>query len=115
MMIVPTLCVGMPTRTLRVRSQIWRRCAPKLQRYPRHALGSLIPQSVPFVTQSVTGCIPTQSVGTIRYLPSPQRSSPDPRSLAAAGDDQAGPDHQQAEQAGRDDFDTVLFLDQHDR
>ncbi|WP_205940684.1 hypothetical protein, partial [Pseudomonas viridiflava] len=37
----------------------------KLQRYPRHALGSLNPQSVPFVTRSVTGSIPTQSVGTI--------------------------------------------------
>jgi hypothetical protein len=38
-MIVPTLCVGMPPGTLRV---------------PLHK-----------VTQSVTGCIPTQSVGTI--------------------------------------------------
>ena len=37
-MIVPTLCVGMPPGTLRV---------------PTH------------VTQSVTGCIPTRSVGTI--------------------------------------------------
>ncbi|WP_205919910.1 hypothetical protein, partial [Pseudomonas viridiflava] len=41
------------------------RCVDKLQRYPRHALGSLNPQSVPFVTRSVTGSIPTQSVGTI--------------------------------------------------
>ncbi len=55
MMIVPTLCVGMPPRTLRVRSRMWRICVPKLQRYPRHALGSLNPQSVPFVTRSVTG------------------------------------------------------------
>src|SRR5687767_4849537 len=38
-MIVPTLCVGMPPRTLCVRR---------------------------YVTRSVTGCIPTQSVGTIR-------------------------------------------------
>ncbi|WP_205868984.1 hypothetical protein, partial [Pseudomonas viridiflava] len=38
-LIVPTLCVGMPLRTLRVRSGMWRRCVPKLQRYPRHALG----------------------------------------------------------------------------
>ncbi len=65
MMIVPTLCVGMPPRTLRVRSGMSRRCVPKLQLYPRHALGSLNPQSVPFVTRSVTGGIPTQSVGTI--------------------------------------------------
>ncbi len=66
MMIVPTLCVGMPPRTLCVRSRMWRRCVPKLQLYPRHALGLLNPQSVPFVTRSVTGGIPTQSVGTIR-------------------------------------------------
>ncbi len=65
MMIVPTLCVGMPPRTLRVRSRMWRRCVDKLQRYPRHALGLLNPQSVPFVTRSVTGGMPTQSVGTI--------------------------------------------------
>jgi len=45
MMIVPTLRVGMPPRTLRVRSGMWRRCVPKLQRYPRHALGLLNPQS----------------------------------------------------------------------
>ena len=64
-LIVPTLRVGMPPRTLRVRSRMWRRFAPKLQRYPRHALGSLDPQSVPFVTQSVTGGMPTRSVGTI--------------------------------------------------
>ncbi len=51
-MIVPTLCVGMHLRTLRVRSRMWRRCVLKLQRYPRHALGSLNPQSVPFVTRS---------------------------------------------------------------
>ncbi len=63
MMIVPTLCVGMPPRTLRVRSGMWRRCVPKLQRYPRHALGLLNPQSVPFVTQSVTGGMPTRSDG----------------------------------------------------
>ena len=63
MLIVPTLCVGMPPRTLRVRSRTWRRCVPKLQRYPRHALGSLSPQSVPFVTRSVTGGMPTRSDG----------------------------------------------------
>ncbi|WP_205855589.1 hypothetical protein, partial [Pseudomonas viridiflava] len=40
----------------------------KLQRYPRHALGPLNPQSVPFVTRSVTGCITTQSVVTITDL-----------------------------------------------
>ncbi len=62
-LIVPTLCVGMPLRTLRVRSRMWRRCVDKLQRYPRHALGSLNPQSVPFVTRSVTGCMPTRSDG----------------------------------------------------
>ncbi len=67
-LIVPTLRVGMPLRTLRVRSRMWRRCAPKLQRYPRHAPGSLNPQSVPFVTRSVTGGIPTQSVGTITTI-----------------------------------------------
>ncbi len=44
-LIVPTLRVGMPLRTLRVRSRMWRRCVPKLQRYPRHALGLLNPQS----------------------------------------------------------------------
>ncbi len=60
-LIVPTLRVGMPLRTLRVRSRMWRRCVLKLQRYPRHAFGSLNPQSVPFVTRSVTGGIPTQS------------------------------------------------------
>ncbi len=59
-LIVPTLRVGMPLRTLRVRSRMWRRCVPKLQRYPRHALGSLDPQSVQFVTRSVTGCMSTQ-------------------------------------------------------
>ncbi len=64
-LIVPTLRVGMPLRTLRVRSRMWRRCAPKLQRYPRHAPGSLNPQSMPFVTRSVTGGIPTRSMGTI--------------------------------------------------
>ncbi len=64
-LIVPTLRVGMPLRTLRVRYRMWRRCVPKLQRYPRHAFSSLNPQSVPFVTRSVTGGIPTQSVGTI--------------------------------------------------
>ena len=42
-----------------------RRCVHKLQRYPRHALGSLNPQFGPFVTRSVTGCIPTRSMGTI--------------------------------------------------
>ncbi len=62
-LIVPKLRVGMPLRTLRVRSRMSRRCAPKLQRYPRHALGSLSPQSVPFVTRSVTGCMPTRSDG----------------------------------------------------
>ncbi len=61
--IVPTLRVGMPLRTLRVRSRMWRRCVDKLQRYPRHALGSLNPQSVPFVTRSVTGGMPTRSDG----------------------------------------------------
>ncbi len=60
-LIVPTLRVGMPPRTLRVRSRMWRRCVVKLQRYPCNALGSLNPQSVPFVTQSVTGCMPTRS------------------------------------------------------
>ena len=65
MMIVPTLCVGMPPRTLRVRSRMWRRCVPKLQRYPRHAPGSPNPQSVPFVTRSVTEGMPTRSIGTI--------------------------------------------------
>ncbi len=67
MMIVPTLCVGMPPRTLRVRSRMWRRCVPKLQRYPRHALGLLNPQPVPFVTRSVTGGIPTRSDGHDQY------------------------------------------------
>jgi len=43
-MIVPMLRVGMPQWTLRVR----------------------------FGTQSVPGCIPTQSVGTINQKPSPQ-------------------------------------------
>ena len=62
-LIVPTLRVGMPPRTLRVRSGMWRRCVPKLQLYPRHALGLLNPQSVPFVTRSVTGGMPTQSDG----------------------------------------------------
>ena len=62
-LIVPTLCVGMPPRTLRVRSGMWRRCVPKLQRYPRHALGLLNPQSVPFVTRSVTGGMPTRRDG----------------------------------------------------
>ncbi len=62
-LIVPTLRVGMPLRTLRVRSRMWRRCVAKLQRYPRHALGSLSPQSVPFVTRSVTGGMPTRSDG----------------------------------------------------
>ncbi|WP_232915304.1 hypothetical protein, partial [Pseudomonas viridiflava] len=52
-LIVPTLRVGMPLRTLRVRSGMWRRCVAKLQRYPPHALGSLSPQSAPFVTRSV--------------------------------------------------------------
>ncbi len=56
MMIVPTLCVGMPPRMLRVRSEMWRRCVPKLQRYPSHALGLLNPQSVPFVTRSNGHC-----------------------------------------------------------
>ncbi|VVO07114.1 hypothetical protein PS689_03148 [Pseudomonas fluorescens] len=40
-LIVPTLRVGMPLRTLRVRSRMWRRCVDKLQRYSRHALGPL--------------------------------------------------------------------------
>ncbi|MDY0919856.1 hypothetical protein, partial [Pseudomonas viridiflava] len=62
-LIVPTLRVGMPPRTLRVRSRMWRKYVPKLQRYARHAFGSLNPQSVPFVTRSVTGGIPTQSDG----------------------------------------------------
>ncbi len=62
-LIVPTLRVGMPLRTLRVRSRMWRRCVDKLQHYPRHALGSMNPQSVPFVTRSVTGGMPTQSDG----------------------------------------------------
>ncbi|SMS12934.1 hypothetical protein CFBP1590__5348 [Pseudomonas viridiflava] len=66
-MIVPMLCVGMPPRTLRVRSGMWRRCVPKLQRYPRHALGLLNPQSVPFVTRSVTGGMPTRSDGHDQY------------------------------------------------
>ncbi|WP_205902950.1 hypothetical protein, partial [Pseudomonas viridiflava] len=60
-LIVPTLRVGMPLRTLLVRSRMWRRCVAKLQRYPRHALGSLDPQSVPFVTRSVMGGMPTRS------------------------------------------------------
>ncbi|OCX24571.1 hypothetical protein BBI10_04915 [Pseudomonas graminis] len=47
-MIVPTLRVGMPLRTLRV---------PQTTHI----------QAVE-VTQSVTGYIPTRSVGTIRYL-----------------------------------------------
>ena len=63
MMIVPTLCVGMPPKTLRVRSGMWRRCVPKLQRYPLHAPGLLNPQSVPFVTRSVTGGMPARSDG----------------------------------------------------
>ncbi len=63
MMIVTTLCVGMPPRTLRVRSGMWRRRVPRLQRYSRHALGLLNPQSVPFVTRSVTGGMPTRSDG----------------------------------------------------
>ena len=46
-MIVPTLCVGMPPWTLRVRFEV--------------------------VTRSVTGCIPTRSVGTI-YRSMPVRS-----------------------------------------
>ncbi len=62
-LIVPTLRVGMPPRTLRVRSRMSRRYVPKLQRYPRHALGSLDPQSVPCVTRSVTGGVPTRSDG----------------------------------------------------
>ncbi len=62
-LIVPTLRVGMPLRTLRVRSRMWRRCVDKLQRYPRHALGPLNSQSVPFVTRSVTGGMPTRSDG----------------------------------------------------
>ncbi len=66
-LIVPTLRVGMPLRTLRVRSRMWRRCVDKLQHYPRHALGSLNPQSVPFVTRSVTGCMPTRSDGHDQY------------------------------------------------
>ncbi len=40
-LIVPTLRVGMPLRTLRVRSRMWRRCVPKLQRYPRGAMGTI--------------------------------------------------------------------------
>ncbi len=74
MMIVPTLRVGMPLRTLRVRSRMRRRCVLKLQLYPRHALGSLNPQSVPFVTRSVTGCMPTRSMGTIGVLETNDRS-----------------------------------------
>ncbi len=62
-LIVTTLRVVMPLRTLRVRSRMWRRCVPKLQRYPRHALGSLNPQSVLFMTRSVTGGMPTRSDG----------------------------------------------------
>ena len=62
-LIVPTLRVGMPSRTLRVRSRMSRRYVPKLQRYQRHALGSLNPQSVPCVTRSVTGGMPTRSDG----------------------------------------------------
>ncbi len=62
-LIVPTLRVGMPLRTLRVRSRMWLRCVDKLQRYPRHALGPLNSQSVPFVTRSVTGGMPTRSDG----------------------------------------------------
>ncbi len=42
---------------------MWRRCVPKLQRDQRHALGSLNPLSVPFVTRSVTGGMPTRSDG----------------------------------------------------
>ena len=60
-LIVPTLRVGMPLRTLRVRSRMWRRCVDKLQRYSRHALGPLNSQSVPFVTRSVTGGVPMRS------------------------------------------------------
>ncbi|WP_206338385.1 hypothetical protein, partial [Pseudomonas viridiflava] len=52
-LIVPTLRVGMPLRMPRVRSRMWRRCVDKLQHYPRHALGSLNAQSVPFVTLRV--------------------------------------------------------------
>ena len=62
-MILPTLCVVTPPRTLRVRSKMWRRCVAKLQRYPPHALGPLNPQPVPFVTRSVTGGMPTRSDG----------------------------------------------------
>jgi hypothetical protein len=55
-MIVPTLCVGMPPGTLRV---------PLLK-----------------VTQSVTGCITTRSVGTIKKS-KPKKARPDVRPLAS--------------------------------
>ncbi|KAA0995629.1 hypothetical protein FQ192_06195 [Pseudomonas sp. ANT_J12] len=55
-MIVPTLRVGMPPGTLRV---------PLLE-----------------VTQSVTGCIPTRSVGTIGHFNSCRRPSINRRSGA---------------------------------
>ena len=67
-LIVPTLRVGMPLRTLRVRSRMWRRCVPKLQRYPRYPLGSLNPQSVPFVTLRIT------SEQTLSNLPSAKKA-----------------------------------------
>ncbi|PKA76892.1 hypothetical protein ATI14_3901 [Pseudomonas tolaasii NCPPB 2192] len=49
-LIVPTLCVGMPPGTLRVP--------------PAPQVSSLV-----YATRSVTGCIPTQSVGTINRVP----------------------------------------------
>ncbi len=63
-MIVPTAWERLPGRSasaLECGAMTW----PKLQRYPRHAPGSLNPQPVPFVTRSVTGCMPTRSIGTI--------------------------------------------------
>ncbi|WP_206197108.1 hypothetical protein, partial [Pseudomonas viridiflava] len=66
-LIVPTLRVAMPLRTLRVGSRMWRRCVDKLQDYPRYALGSLNPQSVLFVTRSVTGCMATRIDGHDQY------------------------------------------------
>ena len=47
-LIVPALRVGMPPRTLRVPPSLGNRIAGE-------------------ATRSVTGCVPPQSVGTIRY------------------------------------------------
>ncbi len=67
-LIVPTLRVGMPLRTLRVRSRMWLRCVDKLRRYPRHALGLLDLQSVPFVPRASRDACP-RGVGTISGEP----------------------------------------------